>query len=92
MKRIILLTIIATTISTAAQAGIHANTGTLWFNDCMKKSVPDKTNFCNALYKYINGTIQGGNPTGKGCVSHMAIHGFSGAQTKGMCYWYFTDH
>ena len=96
MKKLLIFTFVATialmALPTVSDTGIVANSAHLWFDDCMKKSVPNKTNFCNALYSYINGKIRGGNPTGRGCVEHMASKGFTGAQTRGMCYWYFTDN
>ncbi len=79
-------------VASGARAGIVANTASLWFNDCMTKSVANKTNFCSALHDYINGGIQGGNPTGRGCTSFMASKGFGdNTPARAMCYWYFTD-
>ena len=93
MKRLLLAACAAALfISTGAGAGIVANSASLWYNDCMTKSVANKSNFCWTLHSYINGTLQGGNPTGRGCTSHMASNGFgSDTVAENMCYWYFTD-
>lgn len=92
MKRIILITIIALTLSSFAEAGVNANSADLWLKDCMTKSVPNKSNFCWALNDYIGKAIQGGTPTKKGCTSHMASKGFGETTpAKNMCGWYFND-